>query len=124
MPRSGQRTQHVRLVAVAWLLVVGLTGILAVARAQAAAREHACCRTAPVRAEAPPAPCPSLLPLACCDASVLPATAHHAFDLGDPALAGATLAPEPSRACAPWRHANAAASPRASPLQLSVVLRL
>jgi len=109
---------------VTWLLVVGLTGVLGVAQAQAAAREHACCRTAPVRAELPPAPCSSLLPLACCEANVLPAAAHHASELGDPALAGPALALEPALPPALFLRAEAAARPRVSPLQLSVVLRL
>jgi len=122
MPLVLRTAQRRRRITLAWLLAACLTGVLGAAQAQAAAREHACCRTAPVRAELPPTPCHSLLPLACCDATVLPATVHHASDLGDPALAGAALA----LACPalPDRRARAAASPRASPLQLSVVLRL
>jgi hypothetical protein len=112
-----------RRIAVAWLLAVGLTGVLGAAQAQAATREHACCRTAPVQAELPPAPCPSLLPLACCDATVLPAPPHHASDVGDASVIGPALALEPARSVTVFRLAETG-SPRASPLQLSVVLRL
>lgn len=123
MSRPDRRDLRLRRIAVAWLLAVGLTGVLGVAAAEAAAREHACCATAPARAEAPPEPCPSLLPLACCDATTLPATAHHASDLGDagPALA-LSEAPVARPALASWAAPDP--SPRVSPLRLSVVLRL
>jgi hypothetical protein len=123
MPSVLRRARRQRRIAIVWLLAVGLTGVLAAAQAQAAAREHACCRSAPVRAELPPAPCPSLLPLACCDATVLPALAHHASDLGDPSLLP-VHAPEPPTPDAALRPTKDAAAPRASPFALSVVLRL
>jgi hypothetical protein len=128
MRRPARRTlrlRPMRRLVVAWLLAVGVAGVLGAVQAQAAAREHACCRNAPVRADAPPAPCQSLLPLACCDATVLPATAPHAPDRPD--LGAALPLASPARLGA----AGAFATPsdvglahRVSPLRLSVVLLL
>jgi hypothetical protein len=123
MLRADRRNPRLRRIAVAWLLAVGLNGVFGVAAAQAAANAHGCCPPPPAQAEAPPVPCPSLLPLACCDATTLPAPAHHAADLG-----GAVGAPSllDLLASAPALALRAAPdpSPRASPLQLSVVLRV
>ena len=119
-----QRSRYLRSVATAWLLAVGLTGVLGAVQAQAAARDHACCPAPPVEAQAPDAPCPSLLPLACCDATVLPASAPAAPER-DHALA--TPAPEVTALSAPGPAPAPPAletRPRVSPLRLSVVLRL
>lgn len=124
MSRAHPRAQRLRRIAVAWLLSVGLAGVLGAAAAQAAAREHACCRNAPARAATPPAPCSSLLPLACCHGTALPAATHAASDLGGPMLATGSVAPAPDPGPALAVRVEAGPVPRASPLALSVVLRL
>ncbi|MEB2346496.1 MAG: hypothetical protein OZ948_17360 [Deltaproteobacteria bacterium] len=124
MTRADPRGQRLRRIAVAWLLAVGLASLLGgVAAAQAAARDHACCGAAQDRAEAPPPSCPSLLPLACCDATTVPATSHHASDLGA-LLPGPALASGPGPGSARPPCPGCDPKPRVSPLELSVVLHL
>jgi len=125
MRRPARRALRLRRLAVAWLLAVGLAGALGSLQAQAARAEHACCRNGPARADAPPPPCQALLPLACCEATVLPATAPAgperaglgpALPLAPPALAAAAGLPAPAPGDGP--------ALRVSPRRLSVVLLL
>lgn len=122
MSRTAGRPHHLRRVATAWLLLVGLAAVLGAVEAQAA-RDHACCPEPPAEAQAPVTPCPSLLPLACCEATALPASPSAPERPG--AAAGPVLAADvllgPGPAPAP---ADTEARPRVSPLRLSVVLRL
>lgn len=124
MTRADRRGQRLHRIAVAWLLAVGLASVLGgVAAARAPVRDHACCGAAHDAAEAPPASCPSLLPLACCDATTVPAASHHASDLGvlvpGPVLAAVSDAGSARPSCV-----ASDPSPRVSPLALSVVLHL
>jgi len=122
---ASRRLRPLRRIAVVWLVVVGITGVLGVVQAAAAARAHACCPPASAEAQAPATPCPSLLPLACCDATVLPAAAPDMPERGGLALAIPSAAPALAPAAgASGGHPDAGSSPRVSPLSLSVVLRL
>lgn len=123
MDRPQPPARSVRRVATTWLLLLGLSTVLGAVGAQAA-RGHGCCPQPPVEAQAPEPPCPSLLPLACCEASALPASTPPAPERTDGAT-GPGLAADvfvaPGRAPAPDA---CAAHPRVSPLRHSVVLRL
>jgi hypothetical protein len=123
MRTADRRAQRLRRIAVAWLLVAGVTLALAAAQAWAAATHPGCHRPAPVAADSTPAPCPSLLPLACCDATTLPGAStpgpERSGMLAIPlelAAAPTPLAVGPGSPCA--------AVPPVSPLRFSVVLRL
>jgi hypothetical protein len=125
MSPAQRRARHLRRIATAWLLVVGAAGVLGAAAAQAAARQHACCPKPPVSAEAPATPCPSLLPLACCEATVLPASAPSAPERSDGLVTDfAPALPAGAPGAAAAAPGDSWAAPRVSPLRLSVVLRL
>lgn len=118
------RRPVLRALAIALLVGLGATTALGVAAAEARAAEHACCGTPPVAA-APvaPAPCEALLPLTCCDPLAVPAAAAPPA----PEASAVVLVPAVSApALAPPRdpRAEAGLALRASPLRLSVVLRL
>lgn len=124
---QGRYVEHVlplRRLALAWLLAMSVATALGAVAAQASAREHACCPNATAEAQVPADRCESLLPLACCDASVLPVSARTAADPSELALPStpASTAVAPLRAAPPVRPGALAS--RASPRGLSVVLQL
>jgi len=123
MRSADRRAQRLRRVAVVWLLAAGVTLALGAARAWAAANDPACHRPAPAAADATPAPCPSLVPLACCDATALPGAATPGPERGALLAIPLELAAAPAP-LAVRRGPLCAAAPPVSPLRLSVVLRL
>lgn len=108
------------------LALLGLMAVAAgagVAKA-ASALEHACCPKAAPSEAGDDAPCHGFLPLSCCNAAALPATAPAALDpaafVALPIASVAIQAPA-HRAAHP---ARADFSPRTVPLLRSVVLQL
>ncbi|MCL4685591.1 hypothetical protein KJ059_12685 [Myxococcota bacterium] len=122
-----RRSAWVRKLAIAWLLGVAAATSASAAGSVLERSGHACCAKSPARASVPTTPCQALLPLLCCDGTTLPAVAPAAPDRSDAAITAIPACSGTARdpATLPLRlRRAAAASPRSSPLALSVVLRL
>ena len=111
MRTADRRAPRLRRIAVAWLLVAGVTLALAAAQAWAAATHPGSHRPAPVAADSTPAPGPSLHP-----STPGPERSGMLAIPLELAAAPTPLAVGPGSPCA--------AVPPVSPLRFSVVLRL